>query len=133
MILQPILENATIHGFAPKRVSKLILAFELNENKLTSTITDNGVGIEISKKIKKNQKRIRITKGIHLLSEKIKVLNKMYGLVLKIGYFDLSTLNKNGTQATLTFTPDKIKKYKRIRSIILEIKKGKAFFYTFPF
>ncbi|MEO1259138.1 MAG: two-component regulator propeller domain-containing protein [Bacteroidota bacterium] len=110
MILQPILENATIHGFAPEGKSRLNIRFELKGNKLISTITDNGVGIETSKKLKKKQNRKRVSKGIQLLQEKINVMNKMYGLDLKIEYMDLSSINKNisGTQATLSYTPDKI-------------------------
>ncbi|MEO1259137.1 MAG: two-component regulator propeller domain-containing protein [Bacteroidota bacterium] len=110
MILQPILENATIHGFAPEGTSRLSSTFELREGKLVCTITDNGVGIEKSKKIKKNQNRKRVSRGIQLLQDKINVMNKMYGLDLRIGYLDLSSINKNrsGTQVTLSYTPGKI-------------------------
>ncbi|MEO1259136.1 MAG: two-component regulator propeller domain-containing protein [Bacteroidota bacterium] len=110
MILQPILENATIHGFAPEGISRLSSTFELKENKLVCTITDNGVGIEKSKRLKKNQNRKRVSKGIQLLQDKINVMNKMYGLDLKIEYLDLSSINKNlsGTQVTLSYSPDKI-------------------------
>ena len=110
MILQPILENATIHGFAPEGKSTLNINFELKGNKLACTITDNGIGIEKSKKFKKKQSRKRVSKGIQLLQEKINVMNKMYGLDLKIEYLDLSSLNKNvsGTRVHLSYSPDKI-------------------------
>ena len=110
MILQPILENATIHGFAPEGISTLQVSFELKENKLFSTVSDNGIGIEASKKWKKTQNRKRISKGIQLLQDKINVMNKMFSLDLKIEYLDLSSLskNQNGTQVTISFSTDKI-------------------------
>ena len=111
MILQPILENATIHGFAPEGVSILNVHFQIKENKLISTITDNGVGIEKSKKTNKTKNKKRVSKGIQLLQEKINVMNKMYGLDLKIEYLDLSSINKTGTKVTLYFSPQKIKKH----------------------
>ncbi|MEO1259135.1 MAG: two-component regulator propeller domain-containing protein [Bacteroidota bacterium] len=110
MILQPILENATIHGFAPEGVSFLNVTFEIKENKLITTITDNGIGIEASRKIKKTRNKKRVSKGIRLLQDKINVMNKMYGLDLKIEYSDLASSNKNrsGTQVSLSYSPNKI-------------------------
>ncbi|MEO1259134.1 MAG: two-component regulator propeller domain-containing protein [Bacteroidota bacterium] len=108
MILQPILENATIHGLAPEGVSFLDVTFEIKENKLITTIVDNGIGIDASKKINRTKNKKRVSKGIRLLQDKINVMNKMYGLDLKIEYLDLSKYNKTGTKVILYFSPEKI-------------------------
>ncbi|MEZ4931874.1 MAG: two-component regulator propeller domain-containing protein [Saprospiraceae bacterium] len=53
MILQPILENATIHGLSPEGLSIIDIVFSFNGQTLTCSITDNGVGIEASQAFKK--------------------------------------------------------------------------------
>ncbi|MEO1259140.1 MAG: two-component regulator propeller domain-containing protein [Bacteroidota bacterium] len=108
MIVQPILENATIHGLALEGVSKLQVELVLHQTLLTCTITDNGVGIDQSRARKKRKKRI--SKGIKLLNKKIEVLNKMHDIDLSIIYLDLSSIKKGeqGTKVTISFTPNKI-------------------------
>ena len=107
MLLQPLLENATIHGLAPKGLSQLLVEFNFKKDQLVSTIKDNGVGIEASKAIKKAQKRKRVSKGIGLLQKKIEVLNKIYRLDINLDIQDLSAISKNhhGTMITLSFSP----------------------------
>ena len=108
MVIQPVLENATIHGLALEGVSKLQVELVLHQSLLVCTITDNGVGIDKSRARKKRKKRI--SKGIKLLNKKIEVLNKMHDLDLSISYLDLSTIKKEeqGTKVTISFTPNKI-------------------------
>ena len=110
MILQPILENATIHGFAPEGIANVEVAFKYIDQLLTCTITDNGIGIEASMAFKKSQSRKRESKGIALLRKKIEVLNKMYSLDIKIAFLDLSTVGNSsqGTKVTLSFSPNRI-------------------------
>jgi ligand-binding sensor domain-containing protein len=110
MILQPILENATIHGLSPEGLSIVKIVFNFNGQTLTCSITDNGVGIETSRAFKKNKKGTHLSKGIDLLRKKINVLNKMHALDIKIDFTDLSTLGngKHGTMVRLSFSPNKI-------------------------
>ncbi|HFA49878.1 MAG TPA: hypothetical protein ENJ95_12795 [Bacteroidetes bacterium] len=111
MLLQPILENATIHGLSPEGGSTLTVDFSIKNQKLYCTVTDNGVGISISKKRKKEKGISRISRGIDLLKNKIKLLNDMHGLDFKLTIEDLSSSdkNKNGTKATLSYSLYKIK------------------------
>lgn len=45
MVLQPIVENALIHGITPKRDGgKIIISAEKNKNKIVISISDNGGG-----------------------------------------------------------------------------------------
>ena len=111
MLLQPILENATIHGFAQDGISKLELNFILKDQKLVTAIKDNGIGIEVSKAIKNKKDKKRISKGIQMLRTKINVLNKMHRSDIALSFLDLSTSGKeeHGTLVTLSFSAEKIK------------------------
>ena len=108
MILQPILENATLHGLAMEGVSILNVELALHQSLLTCNITDNGVGINKSRARKKQKKRI--SKGIKLLNKKTEVLNMMHDLDLSIRYIDLSSIQGTGqgTKVIISFSPNKI-------------------------
>ncbi len=113
MLLQPILENATIHGLAPEGVARLNVKFQYDGQLLSCTISDNGVGIEASKTFKKTHNYKRVSKGINLLRKKIEVLNKMHASNIKIVFIDLTTIggNGHGTKVTLSYSPNKISQY----------------------
>ncbi len=46
MILQPLVENAIIHGIAPKRTGFLQIKFQIIEDNVIIQIIDNGIGME---------------------------------------------------------------------------------------
>jgi hypothetical protein len=110
MLLQPILENATLHGLAPEGVSLLVVDFKSSGNQLKCSITDNGVGITTSRERKKSFNPKRPSKGLFLLQKKIDTLNQLYKLDLKMEISDLSKqqLELKGTQVEILFTPGKI-------------------------
>lgn len=110
MILQPILENATIHGLAIQGASILSVDFHMSGKFLICSITDNGIGINISKERKKAKSKKRVSKGIELLKKKIFILNKMYGIKLKLDFQDLSEnqAGSHGTKVTVSFLHKKI-------------------------
>ncbi len=110
MLLQPLLENATLHGLAPDGDSVLHLDFCLEGEQLVCTITDNGVGL---KEVRERQKAggiDRVSKGLELLLQKVQTLNRRYDLGLQLGLHDLSDDNipGRGTRVTVRFRPDKI-------------------------
>lgn len=108
MLLQPVLENATIHGLSPKGNSHASVKFEMREGWLNCSVTDNGVGITAARAKKANAiGPKRISKGIALLEKKIQTLNQLYNANIKLEIKDL-TLNGNemhGTQVTISFMP----------------------------
>ena len=111
MLLQPILENATLHGLAPEGTSHLKIAFKMSGRRLTCSITDNGVGIESSRERKKELGSKRPSRGLSLLHKKVDTLNQLHPLDLKLEIKDVSrqTNGLEGTQAVITFLPDQIK------------------------
>ncbi len=110
MILQPILENATIHGLAIEGVSVLSIDFQMSGKFLICSVTDNGIGIDVSKKDKKKQGKKRVSKGIELLKKKVFILNKIHDIDLKFDFRDLSenAPSIHGTKVTVSFIPGNV-------------------------
>jgi hypothetical protein len=112
MILQPLLENATIHGLATEGVSNLQLRFAFDGNKLTAMLCDNGTGIlETQRRKKTGLLTERKSKGIELLMKKAQTINRMYDIALKIDFKDLSEAGsgQTGTCVQLVYTPGAIR------------------------
>lgn len=59
-IIQPYVENAILHGVAHlEKKGKILLELANTKNKITCTISDNGIGIENSKKLNNKKKKYR--------------------------------------------------------------------------
>ena len=114
MVLQPLLENATIHGLSPEGMSKLTVVFGKTQNRLTCTLTDNGVGIEESHRRKRLNPISRPSKGLELLQKKLQMLNQLYNADIKLATHDLGKAvpGKHGTQVVLSFLATGITKSK---------------------
>ena len=114
MMLQPALENATIHGIAPEGTSVLCLQFSLENGRLQCVLTDNGIGINASRARKHLFSRERESKGVEMLHKKIQTLNRLYNLDLTLEIQDLSEQDatRTGTRIVITYFPDKIWKVK---------------------
>lgn len=111
MLLQPIIENATIHGLNPTGVSNLVLEFNILKDKLWCTVTDDGVGYNASQKHKVALKtKNSDSKGEEILKKKINALNRMYNLDISYEMKDLSSLStpQHGTRIIISYSPSKI-------------------------
>ncbi len=72
MIIQPLVENAIVHGLAPKTGAGLLTIKIDKENKLLKiAVSDNGVGLNHRKTDSLSQKGF----GLKLVEERLKVLN----------------------------------------------------------
>jgi len=102
MLLQPILENAILHGLS-KRTNDgvLTLDFEIGSDNLIVTITDNGIGF-IASLAAKNQTDQHVSKGNSLIEGRLALLSKK-GIQCKISYEVPFPENKDfpGTRAVL--------------------------------
>lgn len=81
MLIQPYVENAIIHGLmnikkTETRDRKISISFIRQENVLKCTITDNGVGREISKKINERVKKNHKSLGLSITKSRLDTLNK---------------------------------------------------------
>lgn len=108
MLLQPIIENSTIHGLSPDGTSQLGVNFQHSDGWVFCAVSDNGVGIEASKKRKQHWHGVkRVSKGLILLEKKAMTLNKLYQTQIKIETIDRSTLGDelHGTLTIIKFIP----------------------------
>ncbi len=83
MILQPFIENAIWHGLQPKmgyRQLTIVFVMVHGDKSLLCTITDNGVGRPAAMQHKiSQQKQPHISKGLHLVNERLQLLQQQYG------------------------------------------------------
>jgi ligand-binding sensor domain-containing protein len=74
MILQPLLENAMLHGIMPSKVSgKLRILFKKQQDDLLIVIIDNGIGLVNSNILKVNSRHK--SRGMELIKRRIKALS----------------------------------------------------------
>ncbi len=92
LLLQPYVENSIKHGLLHKK-GKGVISIELNlvDEKIQCIIEDNGVGREFT--MNKNQKseERHISWGAKISSDRIALLNSLYGDDIKVIYTDLKS------------------------------------------
>jgi sensor histidine kinase YesM len=73
MIIQPFIENAIIHGLAPKQ-KNMQLKLDINKtgSYLTCQITDNGIGRKAAAEIAQKKAKTHQSMGIKLSTQKIR-------------------------------------------------------------
>ncbi len=72
LLLQPIVENAVIHGLAPSNIKGVLqIKFSTENDTLICKVIDNGVGFKISK----TKNSVHKSKAIEITQERINFLN----------------------------------------------------------
>lgn len=98
MLLQPLVENALIHGIRHTNndVGKLTISITTENEELFITIQDNGQGINESKKTKQST-------GLDITKQRIETINQLYQLDLTLNIKDIKeiTENETGTRVNL--------------------------------
>jgi len=75
LLLQPFVENAIIHGLIPKQEKgKIVISFEVENDTLLCTITDNGVGIEASQKLKEQSVSIHKSMALDITKKRLEMM-----------------------------------------------------------
>lgn len=98
MLIQPFIENAIWHGIKPKEEGGFIkLDFSYLNNELSVVITDNGIGISNSKK---NKTIGHISRGLELIHERVKLLNKLHRRSIHIRQLQTGD---SGTEVLISF------------------------------
>tara|TARA_R110000796_G_C14546078_1_gene433401 strand:- start:76 stop:2085 length:2010 start_codon:yes stop_codon:yes gene_type:complete len=103
MIIQPLVENALLHGLIPKLNNrKLSVSFRKNKESLEIEIEDNGIGRSASKKLQKNQIHKNPSRGLSLTQLRLNSIKVKYGRESEIYYTDLLENGKSqGTRVTI--------------------------------
>ncbi|MGV3695846.1 tetratricopeptide repeat-containing sensor histidine kinase [Flavobacterium sp.] len=79
MIIQPHLENAIWHGLRYKETKGLLLLkFELKNNRIITTVDDNGIGLTKSSELKTQNQKVHQSRGVTNTKERIALLNELY-------------------------------------------------------
>ncbi|MHA3787274.1 tetratricopeptide repeat-containing sensor histidine kinase [Flavobacterium hauense] len=74
LLLQPFVENAIIHGLVPKKGGTIKVDFRLSGDKLICTVTDNGIGINKSKKLKENSVTVHKSMALEITRKRLEVI-----------------------------------------------------------
>lgn len=75
MMIQPLLENALLHGIIPSQIQgKIVLQVKLIDKYFEITIQDNGIGLENSIRFK--QPELHKSRGMELINKRIIALNQ---------------------------------------------------------
>jgi hypothetical protein len=104
MFLQPYVENAIWHGLSHKETDKQLQIRIYSENGTVNyEIEDNGVGRKKAGELKSFfQKQQHQSKGMELLSKRIKLLNKEYSSTIQTEVTDVMKNNEvTGTLVTI--------------------------------
>lgn len=79
MILQPFVENSLKHGIMPlkDRMGHIqVHISSLDADSLQVEISDNGIGIEASKKMKENRPTDHVSRGMKITQDRLKLFSK---------------------------------------------------------
>jgi LytS/YehU family sensor histidine kinase len=102
LLLQPIVENAIIHGLSPKKENgMLLISFHKNGKQLVCIVKDNGIGRKASgEKLKHKQHE---SKAIEITKERLSLLECEENIKSELVIEDLWDENNNpkGTLVTI--------------------------------
>lgn len=109
LFLQPILENATIHGFARSGQSFIEIAFQQQNGRLFCIVADNGPGLKPTRPGEQHKDDKRPSKGIEMLRNKVETLNQLYDLDLTFTLRNAAATDPNphGTRVIVSFDIEK--------------------------
>ncbi len=90
MLLQPYLENAVKHGIKNMEGHGNITVdiSAITSEQLKIVIYDNGIGRKKAIEIKNKQDKFRKSYGLEITSDRIALLNKIYGVNAQLSYVD---------------------------------------------
>ncbi|MBP6576132.1 MAG: tetratricopeptide repeat protein [Chryseobacterium sp.] len=104
LLLQPYVENAIIHGVAPKEGKGFIkIDFTQKDEQLICVIEDDGVGIDTSRELKKNSVNVHQSMALDISKKRLKTLEELENKKVNLKIEELKDENNNsrGTRITL--------------------------------
>lgn len=104
LLIQPFVENAIIHGIVPKKHSgEITIQFDIVDDHLKCYVTDNGIGISASQKIKEKSVSVHKSMAIEIIRMRLEKIASTTG---KSAGVVINELTQNGiaqgTEVVLT-------------------------------
>lgn len=107
MLIQPLVENAIIHGLAPKEGDrKLLISVKEMNGHLIIWVEDNGIGRMAAKEIKKQFFVKKTSQGLKMLDERIKTIYKLLNVQIKMSVEDILGNPNCSTRFIVSFPKD---------------------------
>ena len=76
LLIQPFVENAIIHGVIPKKeIGNIVVDFSLGDDILICTITDDGIGINTSKKNKEHSVVAHKSMALDIIKKRLEMIS----------------------------------------------------------
>ncbi|MBF4515644.1 tetratricopeptide repeat protein [Flavobacterium sp. ANB] len=103
LLIQPFVENAILHGMVPKEgKGKISVNFDVQNQQLVCTITDDGIGLSESKLLKENSVTAHQSMALDITKKRLKIMESITSKSAKIEIIELnSDQQKTGTKVTL--------------------------------
>lgn len=103
LLIQPFVENAILHGLVPKEGEGTIeVNFDVQNNQLVCTITDNGIGITKSKEMKENSMTAHQSMALEITKKRLEI---MEATISKSAQIEIKEVEEDnvvvGTKVTL--------------------------------
>lgn len=90
MILQPLIENAILHGLVPKTGDRrLNISFRADDSMMEINIEDNGIGRAAAQEMQQGKIKQNPSRGLGVTEQRLSVLREKYGWQSSIQYHDL--------------------------------------------
>lgn len=75
LLIQPFVENAILHGVVPKEENgRITVSFDVENGQLVCTISDNGIGITASKRIKENSVTAHQSMALEITKKRLEIM-----------------------------------------------------------
>lgn len=103
LLLQPFVENSIIHGLVPKKGGMISVDFAIDGEKLICTVTDNGIGIHQSKRLKENSVTVHKSMAMEITRKRLEVIQAVTSKSSSVEINEITSANGEpvGTKITL--------------------------------
>ena len=104
LLLQPFVENAIIHGIVPKKEhGNIYVDFAVSGDKLICTVTDDGIGINRSQKLKEKSVTVHKSLALEITKKRLEVIQAFTSKTSRVEINELTDAQgmPNGTKIIL--------------------------------
>lgn len=104
LLLQPFVENAIIHGIVPKKEhGNIYVDFSISGDKLICTVTDDGIGINRSQKLKEKSVTVHKSLALEITKKRLEVIQAVTSKTSQVEINELTDAQglPNGTKIIL--------------------------------